>query len=104
MGSVEFTGDVDSPEDGPVDQTVDHVPDNMASHFAGAYKKGAIAFREGEDRSANPYDAQYNPQSAMGGEWGHVWANAWWLGWTNEQRKQNGESLRSYRKRIKVGR
>lgn len=83
---------------------VAHVPDNMADHFASAYKDGARAFREGKDKSDCPYNRQWNPDSAMGGEWGHVWTKVWQLGFINEKRKQNNEELRSYRKAIKMGR
>jgi|GEM_PF-4257129 len=105
MSGVEFSGETARIDDtADHDETVDHVPDNMAAHFAGAYEKGALARRRGEDQSANPYIARYNPDSAMGGEWGHVWSNAWRLGWENERREQEGESILSYRKAWKMGR
>jgi len=105
MSGVEFSGEPDRVVDGSdQDETVDHVPDNMAAHFASAYEKGALARRRGEDRSENPYVARYNPDSAMGGEWGHVWSNAWRLGWENEQRDEDGERLLNYRKAWKMGR
>ncbi|QLG30158.1 hypothetical protein HUG10_21460 (plasmid) [Halorarum halophilum] len=106
MGSVEF-GEVESVNDAAdkqPDDTVDHVPDNMAPHFAGAYKKGALARRAGESKTANPYDARYNPNSCMGGEWGHVWSNAWRLGYKNESRKEDGDRLIGYNKAWKMGR
>lgn len=103
MSSSTTSGDVKDGL-GSDDESVDHVPDNMASHFGGAYKKGARAYRDGKTRRENPYDARYNPDSCMGGEWGHVWANAWRLGHTNEEKIQNGESPRTYRKAFKMGR
>lgn len=105
MGQVEFLGTPDDQQDSvSVNDDVTHVPDNMADHFAGAYKKGARAFRQDKTRLENPYDAQYNPESCMGGEWGHVWANAWRLGHMNEEAVQNGDSPRAYRKAFKMGR
>lgn len=103
MSSSTTTGDVQDGLSGS-DGDIDHVPDHMASHFAGAYKKGARAYRDGESRMENPYDANYNPDSCLGGEWGHVWANAWRLGHMNEEKVQEGKSPRTYRKAHKLGR
>jgi hypothetical protein len=105
MGQVEFVGSPGDQDGGVgIDDDVEHVPDNMADHFAGAYKKGARAFREGKTRMENPYDARYNPDSCLGGEWGHVWANAWRLGHLNEEKYQNDDDIRTYRKAFKLGR
>lgn len=80
---------------------IDHIPDNMAEHFQGAYRKGAEAFRDGADRTDNPYVRKRN-SSMFGTSWGHVWYNAWQLGWENEKRVQNGEKPRDYHPRGKV--
>lgn len=99
-----MSSDVKTGQSDGLGNPVDHVPDNMADHFAGAYKKGALAYRDGDDPSDCPYTRQYNPDSCMGGEWGHVWANAWKLGFENEEASQKDERLTPYNKAWKMGR
>lgn len=88
------TGGVD---DDDADDSVDHTPSNMASHYQSAYEKGAIAYREGK----NPQDCPYRDirnTSCFGTSWSRVWRKVWFLGYDNEQRKQNDDDLKPYRK------
>lgn len=110
MSSSTTTGDVQDGlnADDPDDDEIDHVPDNMAPHFAGAYRKGARAFRDGDDkRRDDPYAEGGFDQngSCFGTTWDRAYSNAWRLGFENEKRAQSNDSPRSYRPRSgKLGR
>lgn len=94
-----MSGDVQVGGDGADlgDDDIDHVPSNLADHFAGAYRKGAEAFRDGKDTTDCPYP-DYRNNSMFNTSWSRVWRKVWFLGYENEEKVQNGQEPEDYRK------